>query len=439
MLIKCCIKDLKLLLSERRSLLIFFLMPIVLTTILSFALKGSFDEEVSIATIPIAIVKAYDKSADGAKIRDVFKAYIEASDPTNDMRQTVGDLDFETIFFDDFLGSNQMKKVINYQVMSEEEANKALANGTIKAIVILPESFVYDLSVNFISPYRNEIAIKVIASPEASYAGNLVTQIMSLYFDALNEHIVQKNTYLEIAMRTMALSEAMVHMGDIASLESETTLIQATSIPGYKVMKSFTYYSIAMMAMFVLYAASFSGVALMREKQDGTLNRNTSAGVTYHTMLLAKAFMTWCLVMAQMSGLLLFSRFILGVSWRLSPVMIFGMIATAIAVSGFGSVISAITMYYDNPNIPSIFENIIIHIFALLGGSYIPVDVLPAQLAYFKVIAINGIVLDLFIGIYQSLNSMALMPQLLMLVGFGIITFLISDGFMRRKERWERA
>lgn len=426
-------------LSERRSLLIFFLMPIVLTTILSFALKGSFDEEVSMATIPIAIVKDYDVSVDGAKIRDVFQAYMEDNDALNNSDQITEDLDVEQFFFDDFLENDQTKDVINYQVMSKAQAKKALANGTIKAIVILPKSFVYDLSVNFLSPYRNEIDITVIASPKASYAGHLTTQIMSLYFDALNERIVQKNTYLKLATAKMGLSDAMTHIGDVVSLESKATSTQETTIPGYSVMKSFTYYSIAMMAMFILYAASFSGTALMREKQDGTLNRSVTAGVSYHTMLLAKAFMTWCLVMAQMTGLLLFSRFILGVSWTLSPVMIYGMIATAIAVSGFGSVISAITMHYNNPNIPSIFQNVVIHIFALLGGSYIPVDVLPAQLAYFKVIAINGIVLDLFIGIYQSLNSAALMPQLLMLIGFGMMTFLISDGVMRRKERWERA
>gem|GEM_PF-3409416 len=436
MLIKCCIKDLKLLLAERRSLLIFFVMPMILTLILSFALQGTFDEGGSIGTIPIAVVKGYNREADERKVSEVFKAYADKIDETD---KTAERLDVEALFFDDFLGDENIKEIINYKVMTDGEAQEALANGTIKAIVKLPSAFVYDLMVNFVSPYRNEIDIEIIASPEASYAGRLITQIMSLYFDALNEHIVQKNTYLEVANTAMTMTDAIAHIEEVASLEYERTGVEEVTIPGYKVMKSFTYYGIAMMAMFVLYAASFSGGALMREKQDGTLNRNTIAGVTYHTVLLSKAIMTWCLVIVQMSCLLLFSRFVLDVSWTLTPAMILGMIATAIAVSGFGSILSVITMWYDNPNILSIFENVMIHIFALLGGSYIPVDVLPAQLAYFKVIAINGIVLDLFIGVYQALNVRVLIPQILMLVGFGIITFIISDGVIRRKERWERA
>jgi len=435
-LIKCCIKDLKLLLAERRSLLIFFVMPMILTLILSFALQGTFDEGGSIGTIPIAVVKGYNREADERKVSEVFKAYADKIDETD---KTAERLDVEALFFDDFLGDENIKEIINYKVMTDGEAQEALANGTIKAIVKLPSAFVYDLMVNFVSPYRNEIDIEIIASPEASYAGRLITQIMSLYFDALNEHIVQKNTYLEVANTAMTMTDAIAHIEEVASLEYERTGVEEVTIPGYKVMKSFTYYGIAMMAMFVLYAASFSGGALMREKQDGTLNRNTIAGVTYHTVLLSKAIMTWCLVIVQMSCLLLFSRFVLDVSWTLTPAMILGMIATAIAVSGFGSILSVITMWYDNPNILSIFENVMIHIFALLGGSYIPVDVLPAQLAYFKVIAINGIVLDLFIGVYQALNVRVLIPQILMLVGFGIITFIISDGVIRRKERWERA
>jgi len=411
----------------------------ILTLILSFALQGTFDEGGSIGTIPIAVVKGYNREADERKVSEVFKAYADKIDETDKTDKTAERIDVEALFFDDFLGDENIKEIINYKVMTDGEAQEALASGTIKAIVKLPSAFVYDLMVNFVLPYRNEIDIEIIASPEASYAGRLITQIMSLYFDALNEHIVQKNTYLEVANTAMTMTDAIAHIEEVVSLEYERTGVEEVTIPGYKVMKSFTYYGIAMMAMFVLYAASFSGGALMREKQDGTLNRNTIAGVTYHTVLLSKAIMTWCLVIVQMSCLLLFSRFVLGVSWTLTPAMILGMIATAIAVSGFGSILSVITMWYDNPNILSIFENVMIHIFALLGGSYIPVDVLPAQLAYFKVIAINGIVLDLFIGVYQALNVRVLIPQILMLVGFGIITFIISDGVIRRKERWERA
>jgi len=64
--ISIIIKDLKTVLSDKQAIIVTMLMPLILMTILSMALKGSFISslDIEINQIPIAVVKLYDQEAD---------------------------------------------------------------------------------------------------------------------------------------------------------------------------------------------------------------------------------------------------------------------------------------------------------------------------------------------------------------------------------------
>ena len=57
--LRIIVKDLKIVLSDRQALIITLLMPLVLMTILSMALKGSFmsSDDTGMEKIPVALVK----------------------------------------------------------------------------------------------------------------------------------------------------------------------------------------------------------------------------------------------------------------------------------------------------------------------------------------------------------------------------------------------
>lgn len=428
-MINVVIKDLKLLLAERKSLLIFFLMPIVLTTILSFALQGSFTSETPINTIHLGIVKAYDLQGDLTLFQDKFDI----------KSQGEIDLDLEGMFFENFLEDDSLEGILTYEVMSKEDAEEALSLQSIDAMLILPEGFIYNQMVNFLTPYRNEIEIQIRGRADQQFSSKMVYDIMTMYFDANNLKIIQKNSFLKATLPQLGIAESMTYIEDLMSLENAPGEIVDDVIPGYKTMSSFTYYGIAMMAMFVLYAASFSGKALLREKQDETLGRNTIAGVSYTSMLLSKFIMTFVLVIIQVVTLLTYSSLLLRVPWVISLELGIGIIFTGLAISGFGSLLIGLTLFFDNPNLPAIFENVLIHIFALVGGSYIPVEVLPTQVTFLKVIAVNGMILDLFIKIYQEAKLVTLLPQVAGLLIFSIASLTLGLVLISRKEGLTRA
>ncbi|HOM43649.1 MAG TPA: hypothetical protein PK481_08960, partial [Bacillota bacterium] len=137
-------KDLKTILSDKKALAIIIVMPIVLMTILSSALRGAFTTgDLSIARINIAVVKQYDKDEDFRRfdeaLRNGFLAKGIGEEAAEELRVTGEDADPERIFLEDFLGSEDVAKIIAYRVEKEETAIELLDSGEVSAVVLLPE------------------------------------------------------------------------------------------------------------------------------------------------------------------------------------------------------------------------------------------------------------------------------------------------------------
>ncbi|HRU42253.1 MAG TPA: hypothetical protein P5021_09755, partial [Candidatus Diapherotrites archaeon] len=120
-------KDLKTILSDKKALAIIIVMPLVLMTILSSALRGAFTTGgQSIDRINIAVVKQYDKDGDSRRfdkaLRDGFLVKGIGEEAAAELRVTGDDVDPERIFLEDFLGSEDVAKIIAYRVEKEETA-----------------------------------------------------------------------------------------------------------------------------------------------------------------------------------------------------------------------------------------------------------------------------------------------------------------------------
>lgn len=431
MLLKLFIKDLKVLLSDKKGLMIFILMPIVLTTILSFALSGSFGDPGRMDPIPVAIVKAYDAEKDEA-------LFMETMQKTLGSTEAIELIDLEAIFFDTFLGDAEIQKIITPQIMSEADAFKALEEESVYAVVTLPEQFIYNQWVNLQLPNRNPIDVLITKHPDYSYSVQIVESVMGSYFDELNKKMVGKNVYLEVGSKYLAPEQLFQGLSGLMAEETDTesrmSHVDLKTIPSKKAVSSFTYYAIAMMGMFILYSAGYTGRELLREKKMLTLDRGVVSGVHYGLALTSKFLMTMALCLMQMSALLLYSKLMLGVDWENPAKIIVGIFFSSLAVSGVGVLISAITLSAENYRIANVFENLLVHLFALIGGSYIPIEVLPKIFMTLKYFALNGIVIDLFIGIYQNDSWSNMVFYYGLLSGIGVVFTAIAAFIIIRKE-----
>lgn len=433
MLLDLYIKDLKVLLSDKKGLLVFMLMPIVLTTILSFALSGSFGDPGRMDAIPVAVVSQYERNMEIENFKAATVGMVSEADAIN----MIDSIDFETMFFETFLGDAQLKEIIDPKVMTLESANLALDNEEVIAIIVLPEGFIFNQYVNFMLPSRNPMTIDLIQHPDYNYSGQIVQSIFESYFDALNKQVVNKNVYLTVGSSYFEPQLLFETMGAVAFDDqevSQASFVEMQTVPGKKLVSSFTYYAIAMMGMFILYSAGYMGRELLNEKKMLTLDRGVVSGVLYGKVLAAKFMMTVTLCFVQMNALILFAAVVLKVDWSNPLKVLVGILFSSLAVSGVGVLIGAITLSANNYKVANIFENLLIHVFAFIGGSYLPVDILPQSVIQIKYLALNGIVIDLFIDIYQNAPWSDLVFYFGMLTGITVVFTGLAVFIIKRKE-----
>src|SRR6056297_1914041 len=86
-MINIFLKDFKLFISDKKTLASIILMPIILTTILSFALAGSFTQAGSDWTLNIGVVKGYDKKIEENEFMEFMVDFADKYDVDIDKLQ----------------------------------------------------------------------------------------------------------------------------------------------------------------------------------------------------------------------------------------------------------------------------------------------------------------------------------------------------------------
>lgn len=436
------IKDLKAVLSDKQALAIMILMPMILMTILSFALKGSFATgEYDMDSVNIAVVKLYDAKNDSEmfeeSLRDGLFSKSIGEETLDDMISSSGDADPEKIFFEDFLGSREVSRLVSYTVVDESRAMELLKSGEISAAVILPERFVYSMKYNLLTPFRNNVDLKVLVNPDRNIDGQVVNAVMKAYTDVISSVIIGKNVLIEEAMAngvsdlkdiddavekiTSAMDEIEVNTADVA-------------VEGKRSIKSADYYASAMMTMFILFAAGNGGRMLLEEKDNRTYQRMAVAGTDRFGILAGKFAVIFIIASVQIAVMILFSGFALKVYWGDLRATALVSAASSMAVAGLGSFVAAFTFKSGNYKMANAFDSVIIQVMALLGGSFFPLDVMPEAMQKLSFLSLNGIALKSYLKIMMGYGIQEIYVNVAILSAVGAVLLAAAVMLLSGKE-----
>jgi ABC-2 type transport system permease protein len=424
--LRIIVKDLKIVLSDRQALIITLLMPLVLMTILSMALKGSFmsSDDTGMEKIPVALVKQYDKGADS----EIFVKTLEERLKINISGDEVNP---EEMFFDDFLGNPEVSKLIDYRVEEENRAKDLLNEGEISAIIILPDKYIYDMKISLLTPFRNNADLKVLTHPDRPVAGEIVTSLMEAYTNTMSSVIIGKNVLIESASANDIGGDGFDNIDEImegmADLVAGTNVnIDNVTVEGRRSIKSSEYYAAAMMTMFLLFAAGQGGRMLLEEKDNQTYQRMVIADISKTHILAGKFIVIFLIASLQIFIMLAYSHFALKVKWgNMIPILVLST-ASAFSVAGLGIFIASLTYRAGNYRLANAFENVIIQVMAFVGGSFFPVDVMPEVIRRMSFISLNGVALKAYLKIIVGYNLADILKHVSILAITGILLTLIG-------------
>lgn len=443
--ISIIIKDLKTIFSDKKALAIIIIMPLVLMTILSFALKGSFvsSDDLVRGKINIAVVKQYDEIKDSQMFINTLNSDFlrngMGEDTTDELISSKDEVNIENIFFKDFLGSDEVSKVIKYSVEEENKAKQLMDNGEVSAIVLLPEKFIFDMKMNLLTPFRNMVNLKILTHPDRNLDGQIVKAVLQSYSNAMSSVIIGKNVIIEASLTNniensgvTGINQAMNKMKD--EIEKINIKVENVMVEGRKNISSADYYAVAMLSMFILYAASHGGRMLLEEKQNITLQRMIIAGVSRFKILTGKFLAIFFIALIQIIVMIVFSHFALKVQWGNIYSVILISCTNAFAVAGIGLFIASATYKSNNYKVANIFETAVIQAMALMGGSFFPIEVMPETLQKFSFLSINGIALKAYLKVMVGFSTVDIINYISVLAGIGILFILFAVFIFREKE-----
>ncbi len=194
-----------------------------------------------------------------------------------------------------------------------------------------------------------------------------------------------------------------------------------------------SFYAAAIGVMFLMFTASGSAGALLDEAESGTLERVLSTRVTMTKLLGGKLVFNTLLAFIQLVAMFLWgwSAFKLDFFAHLPGFVVMGL-STAFAVAAFGLLLASACQTRAQLGALS---TLVILIMSSVGGSMFPRFLMPPAMQKAGLATINAWAIDGFQKVFwYDMPLSALWPQVSVLLGIGVVLFVVARRIARR---WE--
>lgn len=388
-------KDLILFLHDHRSVILTFLLPVLLITLFAFAYGsiGAYDGR----SEPVKLLVS---DLDGTKYS---KKIIHELDSLEDIITTVSDpvISKELVIRGEYAGA-----LIIYKGFQD-----SVENG--KAT---PVELVYDRS--------REMEIGILQH-------NLITILLS----STGEIIVKKSIEKYLQGLFPAINPAITDNIVKTTMKDDNKLsITYTSVVGEKNdTKLGLIQAVAGTAiLMLLFSVAAVGTSILEEKENGTIKRLLCSPLKGSTILYSKMLLAFFISILQLTVMFLYAWIILKMDMSVSIAGLLMMIvATSFAVSSIGIFLAAVARTRQQAHNLS---TIIILVMSAIGGSMIPLFIMPPILQKMALLSVNywGIqgFYDLF---WRVLPLEEILPKILVLMGIGIIMTAASVELFKKR------
>jgi len=391
-------KDLNLFFSDRKGVLLTFLLPIILITLFAFAfggIGGGSSKSKPIELLLTDIDQTKESKAIVAKLDTLASLQLVPTDLIKGEElvkkgKAVGILIFRKGFQDAINSGEQLPMELKYDSAREIEM------GMLQSVLMQ----------------------ELMSSIGQTKVKNNISNYLDTNFSGLDDDM--KNKILNDANSGNSMTDTM-ELKMTAMVKEETNkgnlgLIQA--VAGTAIMM-------------LLFSIAAIGGGLLDEKEAGTLKRLLYAPVKPTDILFAKMGTALVLSILQLVMMLVFAWLAFGLPiFKDIPSLVILVLAVAFAVSSFGIFLVAIAKTRQQLQGLS---TIIIMLMSAIGGSMIPLFVMPAIMQKIAVVSVNYWGIQGFYDIFwRNLPLVDILPKIGILLAIGSVMTLISIRLFKK-------
>ncbi|OEH93575.1 ABC transporter permease [Bacillus solimangrovi] len=389
--------------KDRKGFLLMLIMPLMITSILGFALGGVMNNEVKLPHTTVGVfVPDYDQLSTGL---------VEGLLKNPDVEEFI--------------------EVIDYS--STEEVELAIEDNIVEVGLIVPDKWSNGLieqniqDVKLLTSSNSDIQLMIVDSIVRSYVQR--AQIIST-----TSHLVLSDIGQSVPVMTgeQNMDHVISDFVTMLRVRAETEPYDVrSSVIGERAVTSMQYYAAGMGMMFLLFNVIVGGKVLLNERTNQTLERLNSTSTSRVEIIFGKFLGTFFYCLCQMIVFISMTYVLLKVDWGSNVLQVFVIgLVYCFAISGLSIIIASLLQ--DDKAI-DLSGSLIVQIFALLGGSMVPIYLFPDILHKLSMIAPNKWALSSFLDIMLGVNWSDLMNTIIVLAAIGIISLCI--GTLRFKVR----
>jgi ABC-2 type transport system permease protein len=392
-------KDFKIRMKDRKGFLTMIVMPLILTAILGAALSDVMAGDGGFSETTVGLFQA-----DKDPIAEAFR------------KEVLLELEFVNVNMAD----------------DEAELKELLSDGKIDVGLSIPKEWSEDLNngglkeIFIYSQTDKQIKASVIQSIVESFSERVKT--ISLSTTAVISDLTKSKVVTTGAVDMKQVADVIV--ADLDQAGQIQFDIEEESI-GKKMVSSMQYYAAAMAVMFLLFNATMGAKSIIQERSTETLARLMISPTSNSSILIGKFMGTLLFAFIQLMIFFCATSLFYDVNWGgdILQVLAIG-IAYSVAVSGLSMILAAIV---SEEKTTDLLSGVGVQIFAILGGSMLPIYIFPDALQTFANITPNKWALTSFLTIMSGTSWDKLFLPMSVLLLIGLLSLTI--GTWRLKAR----
>lgn len=407
-------KDLLQVLKDRSSFLLLLVVPLALIAVIGAAFGGFTNSSTQIA-ITVA-VNNQDNGYVGKAVVDALK--IDKSS----LKVTLNSY-------------NSVDKVTQQVKDSNADAGVIIPAGTTDALIKTSTETkatnnlikVYSLpnsSDTRVTIVQNLVSSVINQLVSAQYAGSSAVSQVYKVCNIPGNHCAQQTIDAATIAKSVgnasavAVQNAQVQLLTAGQAPKTNTFDQ--TVPGYAVF-------------FALFGLNAVAATILQEKEDGTFRRLLIAPIQKYSLLGGKVLAQFILTLLQLAVLFTIGNLVFHLDVASWPALILLLIGTSFATTGLGILLVSVikTRRQLNPIV-----TLVTLITAAIGGAWWPLYLEPTWMQQIAKVGITAWAMEGLnaIMIYGK-GFEAAVPDMIGLLGYGVICFLIALRFFRFQEK----
>lgn len=317
----------------------------------------------------------------------------------------------------DVLGSPDLAEVVTVETASSpEEARDAIDDGDVATALVIPAGF----SAAATSVDSGGASLQVLSSVDAELAAQVARAVADGFMAQINANRLSVATAVAAGAPIEQLDELIDEVTSVHLPE------RAAQRPvGAKPLRTISYYAPGMGMFFVLFAVGFAARSFFGERRQGLLERVAAAPVTRLSILGGKALSVFGYAVASLATMAVVTGFAFGADWghplAAAPIII----AVALAVVALTALV--ITLARTDRQAEGL-SSIIVFGLALLGGNFIFISAAPPAMRTLALATPNGWALRAFTDLATTDGDLAHDLDLVVEPLIGILVFTAVVG-----------